>query len=793
MSGTTPSERKAPSVRSRCIQDDARLEALRDYEVFGTDPEPAFDRITDLAASLFDAPASIINFVADDRQWFKSTIGVDEQETGLDISFCVYTIAEKGPFVVEDLAADDRFADNPYVTEGGMRFYAGAPLTTPDEHRIGTLCILDTEPRSPSPEALDRLEDLAAMVVDELELRREQAERAETADRLRRSRDLLRQSQRLTEVGGWAYDVEADTLSWTDETYRIHDYAPDRSIDVEQALAFYADEAQSVIEEHFQCLLDEGGTYDLELPIVTAEGRERWVRTIGEAHRDHGTTVRVSGAIQDVTDRRRTRRRLRTQKDLLRTIFDNIPVMIALFDEKGRFELVNQAFEGLLGWDEEEVVSRSDAVQKLFPDPERQDEALQFVKDAAGCWEEFTVQDREGASVHVLGMTVALRDGRRIGIGIDVTEKRERQERLRLLEAAVEYARVPVLITEANRLDEPAPRIQYANPAFTEVSGYEADDVMGRSPRFLQGPDTDRAALDRIRTALENEESVREVVRNYAKDGTMYWNDLYIAPVPDETGEVTHFVSVQADVTERVERRQELTAAKEAAEEADRMKTALLSNMNHEFRTPLTSIISFAKLIGSSPELAEKFAPRILGGGQRLLRTLNAVMDLAELEQASADTTPQRLNLQAAAQAVVEEFRAQADRTGVSLQVEAPEAPVTALLDRRLVERTLTHLVSNAVKFTEEGDVTIRVQEDEEAVVLAVADTGIGIPETAQSKVCDEFYQASAGNDRTHEGNGIGLTIATRMVDRLGGTLEIDSERGEGTTVTVRLPARFGE
>lgn len=130
------------------------------------------------------------------------------------------------------------------------------------------------------------------MVVDELELRR--------------SRDLLCQSQRLAEVGGWTYDVETDTLSWTDETYRIHDYAPDRSIDVEQAIAFYTDEAQSVIEEHFQRLVDEGGTYDLELPIVTAEGRERWVRTIGEAHRDPGTTVRVSGAIQDVTDRRRT-------------------------------------------------------------------------------------------------------------------------------------------------------------------------------------------------------------------------------------------------------------------------------------------------------------------------------------------------------------------------------------------------------------------------------------------------------------------------------------------------------
>ncbi len=671
-----------PAVLSSAIHDDDRLTALSRYRVLDTEAEPAFDRIARLAAAHFDVSMSIVNFVADDRQWFKSTVGVDEQETGLDVSFCVYTVAHEGVFVVEDLAADERFAGNPYVAEDGVRFYAGAPLTTPDGEQIGTLCILDTEPRSPSADALDRLVDLAAMVMDELELRREHRERKRTAETLHRSRELLRQSQQLAQVGGWEYDVERTTLSWTNQTFRIHGLSPDRDIDVETALSFYTPEARPVIEAHFRELIDDGGSYDLSLQIVDADGTKRWVRTIGKAHRVDGKTVRVSGAIQDITDRRRAQQERRNQN--------------------------------------------------------------------------------------------------------------EREKRLRLLKAAIEHTRAQVLITKADSLDEPGPRIVYANAAFTDVTGYEEDEVRGQSPRLLQGPDTDRASLDRIREALERNEPVREIVRNYTKDGTMYWNDVYIAPVPDDRGEVTHYVSVQNDVTDRVRRRDELKEAKEAAEEANRIKTALLRNMNHEFRTPLTSILSFSKLLESSPDLAEDFAPRILGGGRRLLRTLNTVMDFAQLEGDQVGATPKRVQLGEVAASVVADFQDLGEREGIDLVIENPDAPIHGVADHHFLERALTHLVDNAVKFTEEGTVTVTLRMRADAAELRVSDPGIGIPADKQERVFDQFYQVSTGNDRTHEGNGLGLTIAARMVERMGGTLNLDSTPGEGTTVAVRVPRDAG-
>lgn len=330
MSSTESSTRPdRPSV-SNYIDDQARLRALRQYDILDTEPEPAFDRIADLAAHLFDAPTAIVNLVEDDRQWFKSTVGFDENETELDVSFCVHTIERGEVFVVEDLAADHRFADNPYVTEHGVRFYAGAPLITPDDQRIGTLCVLDTEPQSPDEDLLDRLSALSGMVVDELELRKEKAEHKQARAELEESQKLLRQAQELAQVGGWTYDPQSDDLTWTDQTYRIHDLPVGREIDVESAIDYYTPGSRPVIRSHVERLREEGGRYDLELSIETADGRSRRVRTIGEAERADGETTRLTGAIQDVTQRHRSERLQKTLSAFFEWIAGGAPVRSVL-------------------------------------------------------------------------------------------------------------------------------------------------------------------------------------------------------------------------------------------------------------------------------------------------------------------------------------------------------------------------------------------------------------------------------------------------------------------------------
>ena len=163
-----------------------RLQALYRYGVLDTVPEEAYDHVAELAAYLFDAPAAAVSLIDQERHWFKSCIGLSGGELSLENSFCARAIQSPGVLVIEDAAEDEAYADMPVVDDPGFRFYAGAPLTTPEGFRLGTLCVLDYEPRpEPSAEKLKHLKNLAQIVVDELELRRETAERKAREQTLR--------------------------------------------------------------------------------------------------------------------------------------------------------------------------------------------------------------------------------------------------------------------------------------------------------------------------------------------------------------------------------------------------------------------------------------------------------------------------------------------------------------------------------------------------------------------------------------------------------------------------------
>ena len=173
-----------------------RLKVLWQYEVLDTVPEEVFDDLTELAARICEAPIAMISLVDEDRQWFKSKLGITLSETSRDISFCAYAITQPGLFIVPDAAVDRRFANHPFViAEPRIRFYAGAPLITPDGHALGTLCVLDKVPRDLTHDQRQALRILAHHVVSQLELRRHSRElgtvRRQTA-RLQRDLDKAR-------------------------------------------------------------------------------------------------------------------------------------------------------------------------------------------------------------------------------------------------------------------------------------------------------------------------------------------------------------------------------------------------------------------------------------------------------------------------------------------------------------------------------------------------------------------------------------------------------------------------
>ena len=276
-----------------------RLEELSRYAILDSPPEECFDQLTLLAAHICQVPIALISFVDRDRQWFKSAQGLDTQHTPRDQAFCAHTILGTDVLVVEDASADARFADNPLVRGApGIRFYAGAPLTTPAGEALGSLCVIDREPRVLTGEQLRMLSVLAFQVVQQLELRR-------IAALLRQQSALLDKTQQTAQIGGWALDLATQSLSWTDETYRIHGLTPnDYSPTVESAIDWYAPTSRAIIRAAVDDALAHGTPYDLELQIVAKGGVTRWVRATGQLEEDRGQPRRLLGIFQNVTERR---------------------------------------------------------------------------------------------------------------------------------------------------------------------------------------------------------------------------------------------------------------------------------------------------------------------------------------------------------------------------------------------------------------------------------------------------------------------------------------------------------
>ncbi|MDX1532292.1 MAG: histidine kinase dimerization/phospho-acceptor domain-containing protein, partial [Rhodothermales bacterium] len=204
------------------------------------------------------------------------------------------------------------------------------------------------------------------------------------------------------------------------------------------------------------------------------------------------------------------------------------------------------------------------------------------------------------------------------------------------------------------------------------------------------------------------------------------------------------------------------------AEDANRMKSAFLANMNHEIRTPLTGIIGFADLLrDEAPEEQREFVARIRYSADRLLSTLNSVLDLAQIEAETLPIHPQPVDLEAAVGEAAAYVAAAAETKGLALDVRA-ETQVIASADAAALDRVLYHLLHNAVKFTDRGGVTVRLRTEEQGeaawACVQIRDTGIGIAPETLSRVFDSFRQGSEGLSRRYEGSGVGLTVAARLV-----------------------------
>ena len=368
---------------------------------------------------------------------------------------------------------------------------------------------------------------------------------------------------------------------------------------------------------------------------------------------------------------------------------------------------------------------------------------------------------------------------------------RESTQHLRVLSSAVEQSPVVTLITDVDGI------IQYANPKFSEATGYSLEEAVGKNPRMLNAGKQPKEIYTELWATISSGRVWRGELCNIKKNGEIYWDQTFISPVRNELGKITQFIAIKEDITERKAASELLRQAKEASDVASRAKSEFLANMSHEIRTPLNASIGMAHLAmktGLDPQQRD-YIGKIHYAGGHLLGIVNNVLDLSKIESGKFDIEVAAFRFDRLLDNVAALIKEQVAAKNLELIFDL-ESGLPDLLkgDAMRLGQVLINYVNNAIKFTETGSITIRVRKIEESVSgmvlrFEVQDTGIGMTPEQQSKLFQSFQQADSSTARKYGGTGLGLAISKQLAAMMGGEVGVHSKAGKGSTFwfTARL------
>ena len=470
-----------------------RLDALDSYRILDTAREAAFDDIVSIAAEICGVPMALVSLVDDRRQWFKAALGLDATETPRSVAFCAHAIQQSDVFVVEDATQDVRFSENPLVTsDPNLRFYAGAQLVTADGHALGTLCVLDRQPRTLTATQHLALKALARQVMMQMELRK-------SLEDTRLSEEKLRRAQEAGGVGLFAIELASDQLSGTPEFWRIFGFTGTlpRSASIINELVIVEDRA-AISTRAARDLGDT--TLQAEYRIRRADtGELRWIERNADYERDAtGQRIRLTGVVRDITERRMAQRDAEANAAQFKSYTQTLPNHAWSATAAGAADWFNDRVYEYSGLEPAQAYGRG-WMQMIHPE----DRSMAAERWASAI-ESGEIHEMESRLRRVDGeyrwhLTRAIpmrspegRISRWIGTNTDIHERK-----LVETEAVVERDRIWTLSQEIMLVCDFSGVISAVNPAATRILGYRQEDMVGRRvAEFIHPDDVARSASE---------------------------------------------------------------------------------------------------------------------------------------------------------------------------------------------------------------------------------------------------------------------------------------------------------
>ncbi|MBA2664306.1 MAG: response regulator [Bradymonadaceae bacterium] len=526
--------------------------------------------------------------------------------------------------------------------------------------------------------------------------------------------------------------------------------------------------------------------------------------------------ARVNAHIKLVRSARAAEQRVQIMRAEANAALEQAAILEALHESEERYRLIvdsaldfgifttnfdgvitnwNRGAERLLGYGKQEAIGM--AAGEIFVPEDRAHDVprleLETALKTGHSDDERWHLRKDGTRFWASGIVMPLRDnvGEPTGylkILQDKTAQREQQQAVLASEAR--FRAVAENAVDIIALVDAHGRVGFISPSIQEVLGISPDAMLGRSLfERVAATERHRVRNDFTRLVHMPNETAAMMFDFERGDGEMRHLSVKARNLLERAGVEAILLNVR-DITSKRVVQQELMAARDKAEEMTRLKSILLANMSHEIRTPLTSILGLAEVLANEVGETQKHSVELIArSSQRLAETLNSVLVLAQIEGRAIEPDLDAVDVVSEVEEIAGALMRMAEEKGLTLQVKASRGRVEAQADRVFLDRILTNLIGNAIKFTNVGGVVVEVDGDNEDVTILVRDTGVGIGSTFLPHAFEEFRQESTGLARSHEGSGLGLAITRRLAEALGGTVEISSQKGQGTSVKVTLRA----
>ena len=821
-----------------------RLRVLHSLQILDTPFEELYDDITKIAASLADVSAAYITFVDEDRVWVKSGNDGAINEAKRTDSFCQYTIAGNGLFEIEDALKDDNFKSNPYVIgEPHWRYYAGVPLAVKGHINVGTLCLLDTEPNKLTKEQGQALAILAKTVVHLINVRR-------TFVELNNSQHLLKVLQEINEdfiqspeskyelfkkMIDYVLEVTESQYGFIGEVNTVNDKRVLRTYVISDITAVHTGEVdlieysqrgsvftdlntlfgytlktgESIIDNSIGLDSKQGDVPDGHPPLKCYMGlaindsKGNLIGVMGLANRPSGYSevdklmlepfLSACGTMIIALRSLEERKQIEEEKKEIANKLLKAQSIAKL--GSWEYDLKTNKVE----WSEElynifelpfepESLNYKSYIDRLHPEDVERNDAV--VAAAMASRKEFMFEERillpggRTKVAHVIGYPIVDEHNgvtRLHGTIQDVTDRRRQEE---------EVQRFFSLAVDMFCISSMDGHILRNSRSFNSTLGYN-DDELHATPFFeFIHPEDLKRTLEEFDFIMRGGTS-RNFENKYRKKNgdyiTLSWASTY-----DEESQLIY--AAAKDVTERKEMEATLLESQIEAEKSQ-AKDTFLANVSHEIRTPLNAIIGFNDILSQTPLTAEqrRNVDFISSASRNLSVLINDILDISKLESGKLDLEHAPFRLEELARGVVQMNTSKAKSKGVKLLFSYDqEIPEVLMGDETRLSQILLNLISNAVKFTEQGTIELRIvelsrNEETASLFFEVKDTGIGIAKDKLDMIFERFTQAETYTTRVYGGTGLGLNIVRSLVELHKGHLEVESEQGVGSTFRFTL------